>query len=119
MFKDDPAFLFHVRGNISRSLGEWRRLKFRVHPVLPARKRGHKIEAKEIVNGKSPLPPKKVVSFEELLMSNVYTQEALINLLEAKGIIRKEELLEEIKRLKEKWGNCCPLVGRFAGSFRL
>jgi hypothetical protein len=40
---------------------------------------------------------KETVSFEELLMSNVYTQEALINLLEAKGIITKAELLEEIR----------------------
>ena len=31
------------------------------------------------------LDPKEMVSFEELLMSNVYTQEALINLLEVKG----------------------------------
>jgi hypothetical protein len=35
-------------------------------------------------------------------MSNVYTQEALINLLDAKGIIRKTEVLEKIKRLREK-----------------
>ena len=39
----------------------------------------------------------ETVSFEELLMSNVYTQEALINLLEKKGLINKRELLEEIK----------------------
>ncbi len=31
------------------------------------------------------LDPKETVSFEELLMSNVYTQEALINLLERNG----------------------------------
>ncbi|MFH1703292.1 MAG: hypothetical protein ABIB41_07675 [Nitrospirota bacterium] len=35
-------------------------------------------------------------------MSNVYTQEAVINLLEKKGLIDKKELLEEIKRLKSK-----------------
>jgi hypothetical protein len=40
------------------------------------------------------------VSFEELLMSNVYTQEALINLLEKRGLIDRKELLEEIRRLK-------------------
>jgi hypothetical protein len=44
--------------------------------------------------------PKKTVSFEELLMSNVYTQAALVNLLEKKGILTKKEILEEIKRLK-------------------
>ena len=47
------------------------------------------------------LDHKETASFEELLMSNVYTQEALINLLETKGIIKKAELLEEIKKLKE------------------
>ena len=47
------------------------------------------------------LDHKETASFEELLMSNVYTQEALINPLEEKGIIKKAELLEEIKKLKE------------------
>jgi hypothetical protein len=32
------------------------------------------------------LDPKEIVSFEELLMSNVYTQEAIVNLLEKKGM---------------------------------
>jgi len=44
---------------------------------------------------------KETVSLEELVMSNVYTQEALINLLEKKGLFKKEELLEELKRLKQ------------------
>lgn len=48
------------------------------------------------------LDPKETATFEELLLSNVYTQEALINLLEKKGIINKEELLEEIKRLRKE-----------------
>ncbi len=48
------------------------------------------------------LDPKEVVHFKELLMSNVYEQEALINLLERKGIISKAELFEEINRLKNK-----------------
>lgn len=39
---------------------------------------------------------------EELLMSNFFTQEALINLLEKKGVLEKTELLEEIRRLKAK-----------------
>jgi len=48
------------------------------------------------------LVPKETVTFEEPPMSNVYTQEALINLLEEKGLIHKKELLEEIKRLKRE-----------------
>ena len=46
------------------------------------------------------LDQKEIVSFEEVLKSNVMEQEALINLLEKKGIITKSELIEEIKRLK-------------------
>ena len=37
------------------------------------------------------LDPKEMVSFEELLISNVIEQDALVNLLEAKGIIKKSE----------------------------
>lgn len=48
------------------------------------------------------LDPKEMVSFDEVLLSNVYAQEALINLIEAKGIIKKSELLEEIKGLKNR-----------------
>jgi hypothetical protein len=36
-------------------------------------------------------------------MSNVIEQEALVNLLVAKGIIKKMELLEEIKKLRPKY----------------
>jgi hypothetical protein len=45
------------------------------------------------------LDPKKTIDLKELLMSEVIQSEALINLLDRKGIISKEELLEEIKRV--------------------
>lgn len=48
------------------------------------------------------LDHKELVGFKELLMSNVYEQEALISILEKKGIITKTEILEEIKRMKKK-----------------
>ena len=48
------------------------------------------------------LDPKEVVSFEELLVSNVIEQEALVNLLERKGVITEAELLEEIKALRNR-----------------
>jgi hypothetical protein len=48
------------------------------------------------------LSRKETVTCEELLTSNVIEQEALVNLLEKKGIITKAELLEEIKRLRER-----------------
>jgi hypothetical protein len=46
------------------------------------------------------LDQKETVSFQELLISNMIEQEALVNLLEKKGFISKQELLEEIQMLK-------------------
>ena len=43
------------------------------------------------------LDPKQTVDFKELLISEVIQTEALTNLLDRKGIISKEELLEEMK----------------------
>jgi hypothetical protein len=48
------------------------------------------------------LDPKELVTFEELRMAKTITQEAIINLLHEKALINKEEVLEEIKRLKKK-----------------
>jgi hypothetical protein len=45
----------------------------------------------------TPLDPKQVVSYQELLMSQVISQEALIRLLVEKGIFTKEEFLETVK----------------------
>lgn len=47
------------------------------------------------------LDPEEIVSFEELLLSSVYTQEALINLLAKKGLIDKKELLDEIRLINK------------------
>ena len=49
-----------------------------------------------------PLDPKQVVSFEELLMSQVVQQEALTRLLIDKGIFSKEEFLEMVKAVRGK-----------------
>jgi len=46
------------------------------------------------------LDAKEIVTFKELLMSEVVQSEALINLLDRKGIVSKLELLEEIKRIQ-------------------
>jgi hypothetical protein len=43
------------------------------------------------------LDPKELVTFRNALLSEVIQFEALVNLLDRKGIIDKEELLEEIK----------------------
>lgn len=46
------------------------------------------------------LNPKDTTTAEELLVTMIYTEEALINLLERKGILTKQEVLEEIKRVR-------------------
>jgi len=43
------------------------------------------------------LDQKQTVDLKELLMSEVIQSEALINLLDKKGMISKQELLEEMK----------------------
>jgi len=47
------------------------------------------------------LDPKELVSFKEMLLSEVITSEAIINLLDRKGIISKKELMKEMKRVQE------------------
>ena len=46
------------------------------------------------------LDPKELVSFKEMLLSEVITSEAIINILDRKGIISKQELMEEMKRVQ-------------------
>ena len=46
------------------------------------------------------LDQKQTVDLKELLMSEVIQSEALINLLDRKVIISKQELLEEMKRVQ-------------------
>ena len=46
------------------------------------------------------LDKKQTVDIKELLMSEVIQSEALINLLDRKGIISKRELLDEMKRVQ-------------------
>ena len=45
------------------------------------------------------LDPKETVDIEKLVLSEVIQMEALINILESKGILTREEVLEEIKRV--------------------
>ena len=48
------------------------------------------------------LDSKKIVSFEELLLSQVAQQEALTRLLVEKGIFSKDELLEMVKTVNRE-----------------
>jgi hypothetical protein len=44
---------------------------------------------------------KQTVDLREVVISEITQSEALVNLLERKEIIAKEELLEEIKKVQE------------------
>jgi hypothetical protein len=44
-----------------------------------------------------PVDPKQIVSFEELLMSQVVQQEAFTRLLVERGIFGKDEFLETVR----------------------
>jgi len=46
------------------------------------------------------LDQKQTIDIKELLMSEVIQSEALINLLDRKGLISKQELLEEMKQVQ-------------------
>jgi len=45
-------------------------------------------------------PNRQAVSFEELAYSNMLTLNALIELLDEKGLIAKTEILERVKQLQ-------------------
>ena len=50
------------------------------------------------------LDPKEIVSLEELAYSNMMEQEALVRVLLKKGIITKEEFLDELKVVAGEMG---------------
>ena len=49
-------------------------------------------------------PERETDSLEQLVLSNVYQQEALINVLERKGILTRKEVLDELEVLVEAKG---------------
>ena len=46
------------------------------------------------------LDSKETVSLKEALISEIIQSEALVNLLERKGIVTRKELLEEVKAVE-------------------
>jgi hypothetical protein len=49
-----------------------------------------------------PLDPEQFEDVKEMMIYEVVLSEALVNLLDKKGIIKKAELLAEIKKIKAK-----------------
>ena len=50
----------------------------------------------------SPLDPKDLVTLEELAISNMWEVAALIEVLEKKGVMKKQEILDAIRELRQK-----------------
>ena len=57
------------------------------------------IDSEREANMAEKLDPKETVDLKELVVSEVIQMEALINVLESKGILTREDVLEEIKRV--------------------
>ena len=47
---------------------------------------------------------RETVPVEEVVLSNVYSIEAIVNMLIRKGICSEEELIEEVKKIKRNHG---------------
>jgi len=46
--------------------------------------------------------PRKTVSIDEITLSNMYEIEAIMRVLEKKGVLTHGEVLEELKQIKEE-----------------
>jgi hypothetical protein len=46
--------------------------------------------------------PRETASLEEVVISTVMTEEAIINILERKGLFTREEVPQEIKSIRKK-----------------
>ena len=57
-------------------------------------------EGNEVIPMAEKLDPKEVVTTDELAISNMYVQEAMVNLMEKKGIMTRAEIIEEIQRIR-------------------
>ncbi len=47
---------------------------------------------------------RETASFEEVLVASVFQQEAILNILERKGLLTRNEVMQEILDLKKKQG---------------
>ncbi|MDA2910338.1 hypothetical protein MYX04_05355 [Nitrospiraceae bacterium AH_259_D15_M11_P09] len=48
------------------------------------------------------LDPKEIVTLDELAISNMWENAALVELLERKGILTKQEVLDMIQELRQR-----------------
>ena len=50
----------------------------------------------------SPLAPKEIVTLEALTISNMWEVAALIEVLKKKGVMKKQDILDAIRELRQK-----------------
>ncbi len=50
----------------------------------------------------SPLDPKEIVTLEELTLSNMWEVATLIEVLKKKGVMKKQDILDAIRELRQK-----------------
>ncbi len=55
-----------------------------------------------------PLDPNDLVSLDELAISNMWETSALVELLERKGILTKQEVLDMIHELRQREPTAIP-----------
>ncbi len=56
----------------------------------------------------NPLDPNDLVTLEELALSNMWENAALVELLERKGILPKQEVLAMIQELRQREPTAIP-----------
>jgi len=56
-----------------------------------------------------PLDPKDLVTLDELALSNMWETSALVELLERKGILTKQDVLAMIQELRQREPTAIPL----------
>ncbi len=54
------------------------------------------------------LDPKELVTIEELAISNMWETSALVELLERKGVLTKQEVLDMIQELRQREPTAIP-----------
>lgn len=57
---------------------------------------------REYMTGSNKKEERKPDPLRNLVITEIYTTEALINILERKGIVSRNEILEEVKVMKEE-----------------
>ena len=66
------------------------------------RRAGGEISDKETPSVAEALDPKELTDLRELVMSLVWSEEALVTVLEEKGVLTRAEVLLKVKKLPAK-----------------